>query len=273
MRYIFLLYALIACAASITAAEPVLHIMPMGDSITQADDPGYRGFLFRQLTDAGHTVDFVGTMTGKPKLPAQGDLDADHEGHGGFTVGPGPSAADQWTGGKGNLFANLDDWLAPTNAKTKHVDIVLLHVGVNDYANIKERDPSYQLERDFVKRYAGLVDKILSLRPTTAIIISSVIPGGNPDIKAVFPIGPFDKLNPMLKAVAEARSSHVFFRDGASLQGTGLAWEPSDWNTGDVIHPNGKGQEKFAKFWFAAIDDLLTGGKLPKTAYVKKPSP
>jgi lysophospholipase L1-like esterase len=248
------------------AGDATLHIMPLGDSITMAA-PGYRAPLFKLLKEAGHHVDFVGTMTDKPK--GDSDYDLDHEGHGGFTVGPGPSAADKWTGGKGSLYANLDDWLAPGNAKTKQVDIVLLHIGVNDFANIKDLDPGYKLETDFAVRYAGLLDKILSLRPKAAIICSTVIPGGNPDINAVFSVGPFDKVNPQLKAVAAARSSHVFLYDGAKLQGTGLKWEPSDWNKGDVIHPNDQGHAKFAKFWAAAIEDVVKKG-LPKTAYAPK---
>lgn len=258
---------LLALCTSLHASEGILHIMPLGDSITQAA-PGYRAPLFKLLKDAGHQVDFVGTMTDTVK--GEAPYDPDHEGHGGFTVGPGPSAADKWTGGKGNLFINLDEWLAPNHPKTKQVDIILLHIGVNDHANIKERDPSYDVARDFAGRYARLLDKILSLRPKAAIICSTVIPGGNPDIPAVFSVGPFDRVNPQLAAVVAARSSHVFLYDGAKLHGTGLSWEPTDWNKGDVIHPNDQGHAKFAKFWAAAIEDLLAKKLLPKTAYVAK---
>jgi lysophospholipase L1-like esterase len=256
---------LLLVGSSLHAGEPTLHIMPLGDSITMAA-PGYRGPLFKMLTAAGHRVNFVGNLSDQPKGEAGYDLD--HEGHGGFTVGPGPSAADKWTGGKGSLYANLDEWLAPGNAKTKQVDIILLHIGVNDFANIKELDPGYKLETEFAVRYGGLLDKILRLRPKAAIICSTVIPGGNPDINAVFPVGPFDKINPQLKAVAAARSSHVFLYDGAQLQGTDQKWSPTDWNKGDVIHPNDQGQAKFAKFWAAAIEDLLKTKGLPKSAYV-----
>ncbi len=247
------------------AGEGTLHIMPLGDSITMAA-PGYRAPLFRLLKQAGQRIDFVGTQTDKPTAVA--DYDPDHEGHGGFTVGPGPSAADQWSGGKGSLAANLDEWLAPEQTRTRQVDIILLHIGVNDFANIKERDPTYKLDTDFVVRYGGLLDQILRLRPRAAIICSTVIPGGNPDIPAVFPIGPFDQINPQLAAIAAARSRHVFLYDGAHLQGTGLKWEPGDWNRGDVIHPNDRGHAKFARFWAAAIQDLLRNDRLPKAAYV-----
>jgi lysophospholipase L1-like esterase len=271
MFRLILLLIITLCGIGLPAADRALNIMPMGDSITAAADPEYRGYLFRLLVETGHRVHFVGTQTAMPSKPEDAALDPDHEGHGGFSVGPGPSIADRWTNGKGNLYANCDEWFAPDQTKTRDVDIILLHVGVNDFANIKDLDKSYDVERDFASRYAGLLDKILSLRPRTAIIISSIIPGGNPDIHAVFPVGPFDKVNPKLREVSAARASHVFFSDGAHLQGTGLTWEPSDWNTGDVIHPNAQGQEKFARFWFAAITDLIARGALPTTAYRKNP--
>jgi hypothetical protein len=219
------------------------------------------------LVDGGQPVRFAGTQSSRPSKPEGVELDPAHEGHGGFSIGPGPSLADQWTGGKGNLVANLDDWLGPGQAKTRDVDLILLHVGVNDHANIGKLDPGYQLERDLPGRYAGLLDRILALRPRAAIIMSSVIPGGNPQIPAVFPVGPFDRINPRLKELAAARASHVFFYDGAALQGTGLKWEATDWNQGDVIHPNASGQLKFAKFWYAAITDVLTHHRLPTRDY------
>ncbi len=265
MHHAIIMLLLASAALALPAGEPPLNIMPLGDSITAAADPGYRGYLCRLLVNGGHAVRFVGTQSAMPSKPEGVALQADHEGHGGFTVGPGPSLADRWSNGKGNLVANLDDWLAPAQAKTKDVDLILLHVGVNDHANInKELDPGYDIKRDFIARYAGLLDKIIRLRPHALIIVSSVIPGGNPDINAVFPVGPFDVINPQLKALADARSGSVFFYDGAALQGTGLKWEPSDWNKGDVVHPNAKGQEKFARFWYAAISDLIARKLLPK---------
>lgn len=257
---------LLLLATSASAASEALRIMPMGDSITAATAPGYRGHLYRMLVDAGLHVDFVGTCSGMPVEPADAQLDPDHEGHGGFTVGPGPSLADGWTGGKGNLYVNIPAWLAPDQAKTRAVDIILLHVGVNDYANIGERDPGYDPVRDFAGRYAGLVDRILACRPRAAIIMSTVMPGGNPAIPAVFPIGPFDRINPQLPAIAERRKGHVFCYDGATLAGTGMRWEPEDWDPGDVVHPNARGQRKFAAFWYAAITETIRRG-LPTSPY------
>ena len=100
-------------------------IMPLGDSITQAS-PGYRQPLQKMLKDAGIDVTFVGSQKGNAT-----DWQDVCEGHGGFTIGPGASVADKWTGGKGNLFVNLDSWLGSSKP-----DYILLYVGVNDFCNL-----------------------------------------------------------------------------------------------------------------------------------------
>jgi lysophospholipase L1-like esterase len=72
-------------------------------------------------------------------------------------------------------------------------------------------------------------------------------------------------ISTMLKELAVPRAGSVSFFDGAALQGTSLKREPSDWNAGDVVHPNAKGQEKFARFWYTAISELIAQHLLPTT--------
>ncbi len=158
---------MLGAAFASTAAAATISIMPLGDSITAAANPGYRGYLYRELVNAGYSVDFVGTQSGTPTLPTGVTLDGDHEGHGGYSVGPGPSSLDPGAGGKGNLYVNINDWLSPTNTKTQNCDIILLLIGVNDYANIIQQnlDPTYDINNEFTQRLAGLLDKILSVRP------------------------------------------------------------------------------------------------------------
>src|ERR1041384_5471974 len=66
-------------------APPAIRIMPVGDSITYGAvvPGGYRAPLYRLMTNAGFTVDFVGTATDNsaPSLP-----DPDHEGHSGWRI-------------------------------------------------------------------------------------------------------------------------------------------------------------------------------------------
>src|SRR5262245_54038543 len=67
-------------------AAPV-RIMPLGDSITQADasHDSYRRPLWKSLQSGGYLVDFVGSSSmnhmGGPPVR---DFDADHEGHWGW---------------------------------------------------------------------------------------------------------------------------------------------------------------------------------------------
>ncbi len=64
------------------------RIMPLGDSLTEGSYPdshhSYRGYLEMMLRDAGYEFDFVGTQW---RL-GHGGTDFEHEGHGGFTIGP-----------------------------------------------------------------------------------------------------------------------------------------------------------------------------------------
>ena len=70
--------------------------MPLGDSITAWPD-SYRGPLYRWLISTGRNVDFVGSQSWGPT----GGGDADHQAHGGYTIGP--DANLDWQGNPGNL--------------------------------------------------------------------------------------------------------------------------------------------------------------------------
>lgn len=259
-------------ATASLVAQPI-RILPMGDSLTAGNTPGYRGYLYRQLIDAGVSVDFVGNTSSTPSAPAGVTLDPDHSGYGGFSVGPGPSAADAWTNGKGNLYANIDAWLAPANPRTAATDMIILTIGVNDVGNTGSRDPDYDVANEFHKRMAGLLDKILSVRPDVAILLTTVLPGGNRDQGTVFDISPFATVNPKLAAVVAARSSHVALYDGRNLQGTGLTWASTDFPSGDIVHPNDAGNQKLATFWSTSIRNFLSTRGLPATNYVDTTRP
>ena len=96
---------------SSTAAESgPITIMPLGDSLTAGDDPtrpttspqSYRGYLYNSLLAAGYDVDFVGSQQNE----AISGGDPDHEGHGGYTIGPDNSTLCDGCGP-----ANLDSGL------------------------------------------------------------------------------------------------------------------------------------------------------------------
>jgi lysophospholipase L1-like esterase len=75
--------ALLGCLAlTLPKSMAQLRIMPLGDSITEGDRyGGYRGPLWRMLSDQGWDIDFVGRLGGFADAP-----DDDHEGWSGFSV-------------------------------------------------------------------------------------------------------------------------------------------------------------------------------------------
>ena len=77
--------ALLAGPAFGAAADnPVLRIMPLGDSITHGSQSvrgnGYRAPLYVAFTNLGYNVDYVGTQTDNYSLEDPFLADSDHEG-------------------------------------------------------------------------------------------------------------------------------------------------------------------------------------------------
>ncbi|MBC8011236.1 MAG: hypothetical protein H7067_14205 [Burkholderiales bacterium] len=222
------LVGVISLAAAFASKAAPTTIMPVGDSLT-ANDPGYRGPLLAALRGAGHEVEFVGSKKGATP----------HEGFGGFTIGPGPSKADAWSGGKGNIHAQLDGILAKNQP-----DVLILLVGVNDYFNIKELEPGYDVNRDGAARLGGVLDKIHALSPKTRVLYSSILP-------VAWDKNFAKKYNVQLPALAASRPFAVFV-DLNTM--TGL--DKGDWSK-DGLHLDAPGNEKVAKGWAAALEPVL----------------
>jgi hypothetical protein len=109
---------------------PTLRVMPLGDSITYGGGAagGYRAPLYQLLTNAGYTVDFIGTQTGNgaASLP-----DPDHEGYSGATI------------------RYIDSRLPNIFGAVLQPDIILLLLGVNDYRVQRRISPSDESPRGF----------------------------------------------------------------------------------------------------------------------------
>ena len=215
-----------------SAPQP-LRIMPLGDSLTQAS-PGYRAPLAEALTKAGYKFEMIGSSISDPKL----DTHTNHEGHGGFTIGPGKSKADEWANGKGNLFDNLEQWLAPKP------DLILLLIGTNDFFITADLQPGYDPNVHGPARLGALLDKIHSLSPASRIVVASIPPV---EWDENFAKG----YNAAIPALVAARP-YTTFADLRKM----IGFVAGDW-TADKLHPSDLGYQKMAKAWFEVITPLM----------------
>ena len=219
-----------------------VRIMTLGDSITEGNgtdgDQSYRGHLFNQLVAAGLDVDFVGTQS----KPTAAGGDPDHEGHGGFVIGPGPSKADDWApGGHGNLYDNLATYLSA------EPDVVFVMAGVNDYFNIVDQ-PGYDPDRDGAERLVGLADRIQALRPGTLVVVSTLLPVEWSD----------DFAAPLNQALAPL----VAARDGVELVDAATAPIPKSGFL-DGVHLNDSGAAIAADTIAQQLIPILTSWREP----------
>jgi lysophospholipase L1-like esterase len=203
----------------LTNGAPI-KIMPLGDSTTAGytTPGGYRIELWSLLTNAGVTIDFVGTQTnGPPELP-----DLDHEGHDGFTIN--------------QLKAGITNWL---NAAQPH--IVLLQAGRNDI--IQNLDLT-----NAPARLGSLIDAIHAHSPDIHVIVSTLTPVRQYDY--------YRNSIPFNEAIPALVSSRAALGRRVSLMDVNKALALFD--LADGIHPKATGYQKEARFWFGALIPVLT---------------
>jgi lysophospholipase L1-like esterase len=203
------------------ASNPI-KIMPLGDSITSgyiladADNPrplsvrtGYRSHLWYILNNAGFSVDFVGSqVAGQEIVPP---FDTDHEGHKGWH--------------SNDIAERTYEYMVSSDP-----DIVLLHVGTNDYSSSANGVASILNQIDLYEQASGH-----SIRVLVAQIIDNASPNGiirrfNENVQSLVTSRILDGDNITL----------VDMYRGAGLQG-------SDYT--DRIHPNENGYYKIASVW------------------------
>jgi lysophospholipase L1-like esterase len=207
----------------------ISRIMPLGDSITEgvfgpvAAGPelglrgGYRGPLYRSLVDNGYTVDFAGGLLAGGSLMPQ--IDPEHEGHSGWSD-------DQ-------IAASVYSFLQNNPA-----DIVLLHVGTNDFETSAADVGTILDEIDRFETDSGI--------PIT-VILAKIIN------RQTFH-SPTSTFNANLEVLALARISA-----GDSIvlvdQENALTY-PGDMF--DNLHPNSTGYGKMSNVWFTALQSLMS---------------
>ena len=207
------------------AQTPPIRIMPLGDSITDGssfDSPdgsgGYRLRLFNSLTTAGYNVDYIGTLTINSGLLAE----QNHEGHSGWRI-------DQ-----------LDTLLTGALDTMADPDVVLMHIGTNDFGQSFNTSTS-------IDRLDALILKIATMRPYCHIIVTNLMERGEPtntNIQTLF--NPFVQARVNAHATAGRRVTFLDMRAAVPLA-----------DMPDNLHPNQTGYDKMSDAWLPAIQAVI----------------
>ncbi len=202
-----------------------IRILPLGDSITQANDQNlsYRYWLWNNLAEQNIAADFVGTQDsnheGNPDYPPTFDLN--HQGHWGWRTD--------------EVLEKLPQWLQHYRA-----DISLVHLGTNDC-----------LKNQPVEETLAELEQIVTL-----------LRQDNPNIDVIFsPLGPttwkgsecLTKINQGLKQIVSrlhTSDSHVLLAEFK---------QPLDPQSQlyDGLHPNAEGEQVIADMWSSAIRNVV----------------
>ena len=205
--------------ATIIPEKTPIKIMPLGDSITDGYNfpGGYRINLWKQLSDRGYKVDFVGSLSNGPdSLP-----DKNHEGHSGWRI-------DQI-----NMYVNF--WL-----QKYQPDVILLTIGTNDIGQ------NYQVETA-PERLKNLIDDIFQELPNAEILVASI-----PPIEVAEVDKKVNSYNRAIASLIERRQ-----KEGDKLRFVDINSALNFDDLEDTVHPNGQGHSKMAKVWEEALIPLL----------------
>jgi acyl-CoA thioesterase-1 len=235
------------------AADPLIKIMPLGDSITSGTDAAYsvpmssyRCELYNKLLAAGYSFNFVGSVHGQwgnlnrsltpPGPPGYcGMVDWDEEGHSGW------STIDILIGAIASWPGKLSDWAA-----AEMPDIVLIHLGTIDLVN------AHYTPEDTAGRIGQIIDTLRAANPRVRIVLAQIIPGSStgvtgtetatiPLFNALLPALVASKAQPYSPIVLVDMHTNFFIKD----------------HTLDGIHPNPNGENKIAGRWKIGIEQIM----------------
>jgi hypothetical protein len=219
-----LVLALVGLAGVASQVCAQTRIMPLGDSITEAETghASYRYWLWHELVDGGFDVDFVGTMNGvRGGPPLYEDFDQNHEGHWGWR-------ADE-------VLAFIPTWAAAAQP-----EVVLMHLGHNDLWQGQGVDST-------IDDLSGIVGELRSVVPNITVLLAQVIPGSG---------AAFDEIPDLNAAIAQlaGQLDTPWSRVIAVDHWTGF--DPTT-DTYDGTHPNEVGERKVSRRWVSALVTVL----------------
>lgn len=210
-----------------------VYLLPLGDSITQADrhHTSYRYPLWAALQGTGVTVDFVGSLTkhhkGKgPVVEAVNGnpFDRDHEGHWGWR-------ADE-------VLEDLTDWLAHYP-----VDIALVHLGTNDVLQGQSLDGT-------LDELSAIVRLLRQHNPEVSVLLARPGQSDWPNAASL----------PELADGVSALSRDLT-TDASPVFAVDIDQALLPEHTYDGLHPNATGEAMIADRFFEA---LMTNGLLAR---------
>jgi len=253
----------------VRADNPLIRIMPLGDSITwgyDQSDPvtypgvtqtqgGYRVKLYDKLVAAGYNVAFCGSQTGNNPSDAPAAAQR-HEGYCGYTISRTFYAAYDPTSQYGGVLEQI-----PVSFKTaENPHVILLHLGSNvgSMGNVAAisaglgMNGAETLTRYGLRDLSRLLDALSEKQPGAEIIVTTLLDRDhlrNGTDTAQPGVVAFNAGLPALvdEHVAKGQKVHLF--DMNPL--VPLADMP------DGVHPNETGYAKMADGWFTAITNLI----------------
>jgi hypothetical protein len=220
MRKFLCLLVIMYGALPLFAEQKPLHIMPVGDSITEggATFSNYRAPLLKKLRDAGAKVEYVGTRRSDSPL--------------------GPLAHEGY-GGKDSRF------LAQTvpGSFTKHpADIVLLHACHNHFA---EKKPIPGIVAD----HEAMIAAFRKINPNVMVLVAQPITSAK--------LPKYSYLPPLGEALAQMAQRLHTEKQPVILVDQATGFDPQKDTIADLVHPNEQGAEKMAQRWFEALKPLV----------------
>lgn len=221
-----LLFLWVFLGTSVLLSESI-RIMPLGDSITegvtevdgerillpQNKRAGYRVYLWEKLRKANYVADFVGSIRSGDSIKTK--FDTQHEGHPGWT--------------SHNIAQRAYEYMNDSKP-----NVVLLHIGTNDYSRSTSGIESILNEIDHYEKSTG---------NTVRVIIAMIIDRKRDDL-----IIPSFNHNLQKLVISRWENGDILtlinmYKDAKLTK--------SDYTNN--THPNNNGYQKMANVWFEAI--------------------
>ena len=235
------LFALVSGSVFAAAADnPVLRIMPLGDSITHGSQSvrgnGYRAPLYVALTNLGYNVDYVGTQTDNYGKDDPFLADSDHEGHSGWKIE--------------NASNGIYNFIPEFFAQIEDPHVILLHIGTNDTG---DGDATFRSQA--TNRLVRLLDRIHACQPSAKVVVTTLMRRYTTegDLTNNWKYAAITNVfNPAVSDIVDAQQAKgqdAYFLD--------MHEHVTFEQIADTVHPNDVGYTNMANAWVSAVTSLI----------------